>query len=113
MPPLGQRHFEYGAAVRLTLDVDRAPEAPHQRTHVSKADAVARPVLNARPAEQIEDTLTIRGIDAATVVANLVGDRSIGFGASDLDAPVVCPVESGPSPELGPAHRELVEHDAA
>src|SRR5471030_726118 len=87
MPLFGQRHFEYGAAVRLTLDVDRAPEAPHKRTRVIEADTIARSVLNARSSEQIKDTLTIPCIDAATVVANLIGDRSIGFGRSDLDAP--------------------------
>ena len=87
MPPLGQHHFEYGAAVRFTLDVDRTPKAPHKGTRVSKADAVARPVLNARPPEQIKDAFTILCVNAATVVADLVCDRSVSFGRSDLDAP--------------------------
>src|ERR1019366_1481180 len=87
MPPLGQRHCEYGAAVRLALDIDRAPEAPHKRPGMREADAVAWPVLNARSSEQIKDTITIPCIDSATVVTHLVGDHSIGFGPLDPDAP--------------------------
>ena len=75
---------------RLTLDIDRASETPHKRTRVSEADAIARPVLNARSPEQIEDTLAILWIDPATVVAateklDTLLERIAGKLATGLD----------------------------
>jgi len=80
---LAARYAEAGV-VSFGLANDEAVGPPEP---FAEAYAIARPVLNARSPEQIKDTLTIPCIDAATVVANLVGDRSIRFGRSDLDAP--------------------------
>ena len=85
MPPLRQIHFESGPAIELALDFDRAAETAYKGARMGKADAVARPVLDARAPEKIEDAFAVFGIDAAAVVAHLVGNRSMKVGRPDFD----------------------------
>ena len=57
----------------LSSDDDRhgSPEPPHQGPDMGEADSLARLVLGAGAAKQVENPLVVLGIDAAAVVGDL------------------------------------------
>ena len=67
--------------LKFRRDRHGAAEPPHQRADMGEADALSRPVLGSRAAEQVENPLVVLGIDAAAVVGDLE-DRKAELGAA-------------------------------
>src|SRR5262249_53876045 len=73
------------AVIEFRGDRHSAAEPPYQRPNMCKTYALARLVLDAGAAEQVEDALMVLGVDAAAIVDHVEdGEAELG-AAADFD----------------------------
>ena len=84
-PADGQRDGEGAAVVEFRRHRHGSPEPPHQGPDMGEPDALARLVLGAGAAKQVENPLMILGIDAAAVVGDLENRKAELCPAPDRD----------------------------
>src|SRR4051794_18246030 len=70
----GQADLKGRAPAELGANRDLTAEAPDQRLHMRKPDALAGHILRARAPEELEDALVVLRADAAAVVLDLDND---------------------------------------
>src|SRR4051812_39065238 len=84
-PEFRKRQSEDGAAARCLVQQDGAADPAGEAPRMGQPDALARLVLDAGAAEQIEHSLAVGGADAAAVVDDTNAMLSRGILGADFD----------------------------